>query len=68
LKAGLKTTFSALFKIQIWTLDGRLFSVFSTEKTAQKQVFEIEKRLPSGAFFVRVLDEKGASQSLVLRF
>jgi hypothetical protein len=64
----LENDFCGLFRVEIWTLDGRLFSVFSTEKTAQKQVFEIEKRLPSGAFFVRVLDKKGVRQRLVSRF
>ncbi len=56
------------FSIQIFTLDGRLFSIFEMEKTGVQQLFEIEKGLPSGPFFIRLLTEKGAGQKLVLRY
>jgi hypothetical protein len=76
LQVFLENDFFGKIKIEVLGLDGRVLQVFEKEKTARKQVFEIGKSvpnslrggLPNGAFFIRVLDEKGASQKLVLRF
>ncbi len=56
------------FRVEILTLGGQLFSVFEKEKTTARQLFEIEKGLPNGAFFVRGFMEKCAGQKQVLRF
>jgi uncharacterized repeat protein (TIGR01451 family) len=68
LNIEIENDFLGVFKIEIWTLDGRLFSVFEKEKTARRQVFEIEKLPAQGPFIVRVSDEKTTAARLVVKF
>ncbi len=64
----LENDFLGKVKFELFTLDGRVASIFEMEKTAPRQVFEVAD-LPTGtAFFVRVSDEKGAAARPVFRF
>jgi outer membrane protein assembly factor BamB len=67
LKIELENDFLGLLKIEIWTLDGRLVSGFEKEKTAQKQVFEIENMPAENSFWVRVSDRKASVTRLVFK-
>jgi hypothetical protein len=64
----LENDFFGTVKFEILSLDGRVLQVFKKEKTAKKQVFEIEN-LPAGnSFFVSVSDEKRSATRLVFKY
>jgi hypothetical protein len=64
----LENGFFGKVKIELLALDGRQLSVFEKEKTAQRQVFEIENLPACGSFFIRLLDGKQSLTQLVLKF
>ncbi len=64
----LENDFLGKVKIELFTLDGRLVSVFENEKMARKHVFEIEKLPAQSQFIVRVSDEKKTAARLVFKF
>lgn len=64
----LENDFLGKVKIEIFTPDGRIFSFFEKEKTARRQVFEIENLPKRTSFFVRISDEKSTATRLVSKF
>jgi hypothetical protein len=63
----LENDFLGNVKIEFLSLDGRLFSVFSREKTARQQVFEIADLPAANTFFIKILHEKGTETRLVFK-
>lgn len=68
LQIFVENDFFGKIKIEVLGLNGQVLQVFEKEKTAQKQVFEIENLPFQNSFFVRVSDEKTSATRLVLKF
>jgi hypothetical protein len=68
LQISLENDFFGTVKFEILSPDGQLISVFEKEKTAEKQVFELEN-LPAGnSFFVKISDEKRSATRQIFKF
>lgn len=67
LQIFLENDFFGEVKFEILSLDGRQFSLFEKEKTAENQVFELENLPAENSFWVRVSDQKASVTRLVFK-
>jgi hypothetical protein len=67
LQIFVENDFFGKIKIELLGLDGRVLKFFEKEKTARRQLFEIENGFLGGSFFVCVTNEKNKFARLVIR-